>query len=38
MSVVYMSSGIVIRIGGMIRRKLRPSPPPSAPETPAAAV
>ena len=38
MSVVYMSSGIVIRIGGMIRRKLRPSPPPPAPETPAAAV
>jgi hypothetical protein len=24
----YMLSGIVIRLGGMVRRRLRPAPPP----------
>jgi CDP-diacylglycerol---serine O-phosphatidyltransferase len=32
MAVAYVGSGIIIRIGGMIRRRLRPSPPhPSYP-------
>ncbi len=39
LSIVYMSSGIVIRVGGFIRRRIRPTapPPPVAPETSALA-
>jgi len=33
LALVYMSSGIVIRLGGAIRRKLRPGPPPPAHST-----
>jgi CDP-diacylglycerol---serine O-phosphatidyltransferase len=29
---VYVASGIVIRIGGIVRRRLRPAPPPQQPE------
>jgi CDP-diacylglycerol---serine O-phosphatidyltransferase len=28
MSICYVGSGIVIRIGGIVRRRLRPAPPP----------
>jgi CDP-diacylglycerol--serine O-phosphatidyltransferase len=35
MAVTYVGSGIVIRLGGMIRRRLRPAPPhPSYPLDP----
>jgi CDP-diacylglycerol---serine O-phosphatidyltransferase len=35
MAILYVGSGIVIRIGGMIRRRLRPPPPhPSCPMDP----
>src|SRR5262249_862181 len=32
MSATYVASGIVIRIGGIIRRRLRHAPPPPTPE------
>ena len=32
MSVSYLASGILIRVGGIVRRRLRPSPPPQQPE------
>ena len=32
MATTYVASGIVIRIGGIIRRRLRHAPPPPAPE------
>jgi hypothetical protein len=32
MAGAYVGSGIVIRIGGSIRRRLRPVAPPRAPE------
>jgi CDP-diacylglycerol---serine O-phosphatidyltransferase len=32
MSAGYVSSGIIIRIGGIVRRRLRHAPPPPAPE------
>ena len=32
MSATYVASGIVIRIGGIIRRRLRQAPPPPTPE------
>ena len=32
LAAAYVGSGIVIRIGGIIRRHLRPSPPPRHPE------
>ena len=32
MSAVYVASGIVIRVGGIVRRRLRHAPPPPAPE------
>lgn len=32
MSIAYVGSGIVIRVGGAIRRRLRPSPPAPQPE------
>jgi len=32
MSTAYVSSGILIRIGGILRRRLRHLPPPAAPE------
>jgi CDP-diacylglycerol--serine O-phosphatidyltransferase len=32
LSSVYVASGIVIRIGGIVRRRLRHAPPPPAPE------
>jgi CDP-diacylglycerol---serine O-phosphatidyltransferase len=31
-AAVYVASGIVIRIGGIVRRRLRPAPPPQQPE------
>jgi len=30
MSVVYVGSGIAIRLGGVLRRRWRPQPPPPA--------
>jgi CDP-diacylglycerol--serine O-phosphatidyltransferase len=32
MSAAYVASGIIIRIGGIVRRRLRHAPPPPAPE------
>jgi CDP-diacylglycerol--serine O-phosphatidyltransferase len=32
MSATYVASGIIIRIGGIVRRRLRHAPPPPAPE------
>ena len=32
MGIAYVGSGIVIRIGGIVRRKFRHAPPPAAPE------
>ena len=32
MAAAYVASGIVIRIGGVVRRRLRHAPPPHAPE------
>jgi CDP-diacylglycerol---serine O-phosphatidyltransferase len=32
LSMVYMASGIAIRLGGIIRRRIRPSQPPPNPE------
>ncbi len=32
LSIVYVSTGIVIRAAGIIRRKFRPHPPPPLPE------
>jgi CDP-diacylglycerol--serine O-phosphatidyltransferase len=32
MAIAYVGSGIVIRIGGLLRRRLRHSPPPVHPE------
>lgn len=32
MAVSYVSSGIIIRIGGIIKRKIRPVPPPQQPQ------
>jgi CDP-diacylglycerol--serine O-phosphatidyltransferase len=32
MATTYVASGIVIRIGGILRRRLRHAPPPPAPE------
>lgn len=32
LATVYVSSGILVRIGGLIRRWFRPSPPPAQPE------
>jgi CDP-diacylglycerol--serine O-phosphatidyltransferase len=32
MASVYVGSGVVIRIGGVVRRLLRPAPPPPKPE------
>jgi CDP-diacylglycerol--serine O-phosphatidyltransferase len=32
LSSAYVASGIVIRIGGIVRRRLRHAPPPPAPE------
>ncbi len=32
LSIVYVSTGIVIRAAGIIRRKFRPQPPPPLPE------
>jgi CDP-diacylglycerol--serine O-phosphatidyltransferase len=32
MATAYVGSGIVIRIGGIVRRHLRPTPPPREPE------
>ncbi|HTO73063.1 MAG TPA: hypothetical protein VMJ30_04555, partial [Gemmatimonadales bacterium] len=32
MAVAYVGSGIVIRLGGILRRRLRPAPPPPEPE------
>lgn len=32
MAIAYVGSGIVIRIGGILRRRFRPGPPPPSPE------
>jgi CDP-diacylglycerol--serine O-phosphatidyltransferase len=32
LAITYVGSGIVLRLGGLFRRKLRPSPPPPHPE------
>jgi CDP-diacylglycerol--serine O-phosphatidyltransferase len=32
MSATYVASGIVIRVGGILRRRLRHAPPPPTPE------
>ena len=32
MAVSYVSSGIIIRVGGIIKRKIRPVPPPQHPQ------
>jgi CDP-diacylglycerol--serine O-phosphatidyltransferase len=32
MAIAYVASGIVIRIGGIARRRLRHAPPPPRPE------
>jgi CDP-diacylglycerol--serine O-phosphatidyltransferase len=32
MATTYVASGIVIRIGGIVRRRTRPAPPPPQPE------
>src|SRR5215469_4808333 len=34
LAVAYVGSGIVIRVGGIIRRRLRPGPPPAHPISP----
>jgi CDP-diacylglycerol--serine O-phosphatidyltransferase len=32
LSATYVASGIIIRIGGIVRRRLHPTPPPQHPE------
>ncbi len=32
MATAYVASGIITRIGGIVRRRLRPAPPPPSPE------
>jgi len=32
LACIYVGSGILIRVGGIVRRRFRPSPAPPAPE------